>query len=58
MSKMRTRLEGSFRLTKWAKQTALRLGLEERTVEQVKRWKVVESAMSLRNRVARARAQR
>jgi len=58
MSKLRTRLEGSFRLTKWAKQTALRLGLEEQTLEQVKRWKVVESAMVLRNRIARARALR
>jgi hypothetical protein len=58
LSKLRSRLVQGFRVTKFVKQTALDLGVSEHTLEQMKRWKVVESAMSLRNRLARARARR
>jgi hypothetical protein len=55
---LRNRLERKFRLTKWLKRTALRAGISEMRVEQVKRMKAVSGLMSLRNRLALARARR
>lgn len=52
------RLARGFRLTKWAKRTALSLGATEGQIEEVKQWRLVRAAMGLRNRVALARAKR
>jgi hypothetical protein len=45
-------------VSKWLKRTALRLGVTERRVEQLKRLGVVRGLMVVRNRVALARAMR
>ena len=54
----RRHLAKSFRVTRWAKRTALGLGVSEGRIEQVKAWGVVRAGMGLRNRVAMARAAR
>jgi GT2 family glycosyltransferase/glycosyltransferase involved in cell wall biosynthesis len=56
--RVRAHLARQFRTTKWLKRTALRFGVAEYHIERVKRWRLVQSAMSVRNRVAMARAQR
>jgi hypothetical protein len=58
VARVRADLEGAYRLSKWLKRTALRLGVPERRVEQLKRLKAVEALMILRNRVTLARARR
>ena len=58
VARVRADLEGAYRVSKWLKRTALRLGVSERRVEQLKRLKAVESLMILRNRLALARARR
>ena len=45
-------------MSKWLKRTALRAGMTERRVEQLKRLGPVRALMVLRNRVALARAMR
>ena len=51
-------LQGGYRLSKWLKRTALRLGVTERRVEQLKRLGLVRALVVVRNRVALARAMR
>jgi glycosyltransferase involved in cell wall biosynthesis len=58
LARVRADLAGGYRVSKWLKRTALRLGVSERRVEQLKRLKAVEAAMILRNRLALARARR
>jgi hypothetical protein len=58
LAQVRADLQGSYRLSKWLKRTALRLGVTERRIEQMKRLGVVRGLMMLRNRVALARAMR
>ena len=55
---LRSRLEKSYRLTRWLKRVALGLGLRERTIEDVKRWRLTRTVMSARNAVALHRARR
>jgi glycosyltransferase involved in cell wall biosynthesis len=55
---LRARLERKFKVSRWLKRTALRAGVSEMRVEQVKRLGVVRALMILRNRVALARARR
>jgi hypothetical protein len=50
------RLAGKYRLSKWLKRTALRAGLSEQRIEQVKRLAPVRALMSVRNQVALRRA--
>ena len=54
----RARLERKFRVSRWLKRTALRAGVSEMRVEQIKRLGLVRALMVLRNRVALARARR
>jgi hypothetical protein len=58
VARVRADLDGAYRVSKWLKRTALRIGVSERRVEQLKRLKAVESLMVLRNRLALARARR
>ncbi len=58
LARVRADLQGGYRLSKWLKRTALRLGMAERRVEQLKRMGVVRALMVVRNRVALARALR
>ena len=58
MARVRADLEGGYRLSKWMKRTALRLGISERRVEQLKRLGLVQGAVVVRNRLALARAMR
>jgi GT2 family glycosyltransferase/glycosyltransferase involved in cell wall biosynthesis len=58
LARVRASLEGGYRVSKWLKRTALRLGVTERRVEQLKRLGVVRGLVVLRNRVALARAMR
>ena len=55
---VRDRLRGSYRWSKAIKRAALRIGVPEDDFERIKRWKVTQVAMILRNRVAQARARR
>lgn len=55
---LRSRLEKSYRLTRWFKRVALGLGLRERTIEDVKQWRLTQRVMSARNAVALHRARR
>ena len=56
LKRIRADLQGGYRVSKWLKRTALRLGVTERRVEQLKRLAVVRGLMVVRNRVALARA--
>jgi GT2 family glycosyltransferase/glycosyltransferase involved in cell wall biosynthesis len=58
MDSLRARLEQKFKVSRWLKRTALRAGVSEMRVEQVKRLGVVRALMVMRNRVAFARARR
>ncbi|MEO5822624.1 MAG: glycosyltransferase, partial [Vicinamibacteraceae bacterium] len=58
LARVRADLQGGYRLSKWLKRTALRAGVTERRVEQLKRLGVVRGLMIIRNRVALARAMR
>lgn len=58
LARVHADLARSYRVSKWLKRTALRLGVTERRVEQLKRTKVAEAFMTWRNRRALARAQR
>ena len=58
MRALRDRLERSFRVSKWIKRTAFSMGLSESAFERVKQWPPVEAGMRVRNRLARARADR
>jgi GT2 family glycosyltransferase/glycosyltransferase involved in cell wall biosynthesis len=53
---MRARLEQSYRVSKWMKRSAMRMGVSEAAIERLKDLPPVRAAMSLRNRVAVARA--
>jgi GT2 family glycosyltransferase/glycosyltransferase involved in cell wall biosynthesis len=53
---LRRRLETKFKVSRWLKRTALRAGVSEMRVEQVKRLKAIRALMVLRNRIAIARA--
>jgi hypothetical protein len=53
---LRKHLEQSFRLSKWLKQTGLRLGLSEARIERVKGLWPVRVAMGWRDRITYARA--
>jgi hypothetical protein len=55
---VRAELAGGYRVSKWLKRTALRLGVTERRVEQLKQLGVVRQMVVLRNRIALARAMR
>lgn len=55
---LRARLAGKYRVTKWLKRTALRAGVSELRIEQLKRWKPVRALMAVRNRLALASAAR
>jgi hypothetical protein len=56
--RLRRELAQSFGWTKLAKRTALRLGVGEGTIERAKQTPLVRAAMSVRNRLARRRAER
>jgi hypothetical protein len=56
LARVRADLQGGYRMSKWLKRTALRLGVTERRVEQLKRLGVVRGLMVVRNRIALARA--
>ena len=56
--RVRSELAKSFRLTKWAKRTALSLGVGEGTIERAKSTAPVRVLMTVRNRLARRRAER
>ena len=58
LARVRADLRGGYRVSKWLKRTALRLGVTERRVEQLKRLGVVRGLMVMRNRIALARAMR
>jgi len=58
LARVRADLQGGYRVSKWLKRTALRLGVTERRVEELKRTAVVRGLMQVRNRVALARAMR
>ena len=58
LARVRADLQGGYRVSKWLKRTALRLGVTERRVEQLKRLGVVRGLVVVRNRVALARAMR
>ncbi len=58
VARIRADLKGGYRLSKWLKRTALRLGVTERRVEQLKRLAVVRGLVVVRNRIALARALR
>jgi GT2 family glycosyltransferase/glycosyltransferase involved in cell wall biosynthesis len=54
----RARLERQFRGSKWAKRTALRLGVSERSIEKLKQSPLVRAVMVTRNHLAIRRARR
>jgi len=56
LARVHAGLAGSYRVSKWLKRTALRIGMTERRVEQLKRTRAVEVLMAWRNRRALARA--
>jgi hypothetical protein len=58
VARVRADLEGGYRLSKWLRRTALRLGMSEQRVEQLKRTALVRGLVVVRNRVALARALR
>jgi glycosyltransferase involved in cell wall biosynthesis len=58
LARVRADLQGGYRVSKWLKRTALRLGVTERRVEQLKRLGLVRGLVVVRNRVALARAMR
>jgi hypothetical protein len=58
MDALRARLEQKFKVSRWLKRTALRAGVSEMRVEQIKRLGVVRALMVMRNRAAFARARR
>ena len=58
LARVRADLQGGYRLSKWLKRTALRMGVTERRVEQLKRLGLVRALVVVRNRVALARAMR
>jgi hypothetical protein len=58
MRAVRTRLEQKYRMSKWMKRVALRAGVSEGRIEQIKQVEPVRSALIWRNRVAFRRAQR
>jgi hypothetical protein len=45
-------------MTRWLKRTALRAGVSEARIQQVKRWRAVQRAMIWRNKLAMARVHR
>jgi glycosyltransferase involved in cell wall biosynthesis len=53
---VRARLRRGYRVSRWAKRTALRLGVSEARVEQLKATPPVQVAMRIRNQIALARA--
>jgi GT2 family glycosyltransferase/glycosyltransferase involved in cell wall biosynthesis len=53
---MRAHLARSYRVSKWMKRSAMRLGVSEVSIERLKDLGPVRAAMKLRNRVAIARA--
>ena len=53
-----SRLKGQFRLTKWLKATAIRAGISDARLDQLKQTALVRQLMVLRNRRAYARARR
>ena len=54
----RRRLEQKYRVSKWLKRTALRVGVSEGRIEQIKQVDLVRRALVWRNKLALARAQR
>jgi hypothetical protein len=58
LARLHADLQGGYRVSKWLKRTALRLGMTERRVEQLKRLGAVRALMVARNRLALARAMR
>ena len=58
LARVRADLQGGYRVSKWLKRTALRLGVTERRIEQLKRLGPVRGLVRIRNRVALARATR
>ena len=58
LARVRADLQGGYRVSKWLKRTALRMGVTERRVEQLKRLGLVRALVVVRNRVALARAMR
>jgi glycosyltransferase involved in cell wall biosynthesis len=52
------RLRRQFRLTKWLKRTAVRAGVSDARIDQLKQTALVRHVMALRNRRAYARARR
>jgi hypothetical protein len=52
------RLRSQFRLTKWLKRTAVRMGMSDARIDQLKQTALVRQAMILRNRRAYAKARR
>ena len=52
LARVRANLQGGYRGSKWLKRTALRLGVTERRVEQLKRLGLVRALVAMRNRVA------
>jgi glycosyltransferase involved in cell wall biosynthesis len=58
LARLRADLQQGYRVSKWVKRTALRLGMSEQRVEQLKRLAVVRGLVVVRNRLALARARR
>jgi hypothetical protein len=58
LARLRADLQQGYRLSKWVKRTALRLGMSEQRVEQLKRLGLVRALVVVRNRIALARARR
>jgi len=58
LARVRAHLQDGYRLSKWLKRTALRMGVTERRVEQLKQLGLVRGLVIVRNRVALARAKR
>ena len=54
----RRRLEQKYRVSKWLKRTALRVGMSEGRIEQIKQVDLVRRALVWRNKLALARAHR
>jgi hypothetical protein len=55
---IRAALARQFRVSKWLKRTALRAGVSELRIEQVKRLGAVRALMAARNRLAMRRARK
>ena len=58
LARVRAHLQDGYRVSKWLKRTALRMGVTERRVEQLKRLGLVRGLVVVRNRIALARAMR